>query len=511
MAPPELARDAPVLDVVEPVEIGVLPVVRHEADAAAFDGLDRRLRDARPAAGAAVVELLAREVDEPLVGQEGFDDGAAAIAPRHLELVIDDLLDQAARVDRLAFVRARDRRCRWHVGDRFEVGDDLLARDEAIESAIALRNRAPVERRGGAGGGTDAVRGLGILVGAARPFLIGHRADDVRGPREDVEHGQAVTLAERVVVEVVRGRDLHAAGAEFAVDVVIGDDRNLAVAERQDHRLADQMPVALVLRVHGHGRVAEHGFRARGRDDDVVERAAFGIGPGCAVRERIAEVPELAVLLLAEDFEIGDRGLQHRVPIHEALAAIDQTVLVQLHEVLDDGLRVRGVHREGFARPVDARAHAADLLADGAGRELLPLPDLVEKLLAAELGARRLAGQLQIALDDHLRGDARMVGAWLPERVVAEHAVVARQRVHDRVLEGMAHVQRAGHVRRRDHDRVRLAAAAGLEAAAGFPGLAPVRFDALRIESLVHEHSVGTRPDTARRRAGAGSKKGREL
>ncbi|KAG1385089.1 hypothetical protein G6F59_017616 [Rhizopus arrhizus] len=42
-----------------------------------------------------------------------------------------------------------------------------------------------------------------------------------------------------------------------------------------------------------------------------------------------------------------------------------------------------------------------------------------------------------------------MVGTDLPQRVVAAHAVVAHQRVHQGLLEGMAHVQGGGRVRRR--------------------------------------------------------------
>ena len=68
---------------------------------------------------------------------------------------------------------------------------------------------------------------------------------------------------------------------------------------------------------------------------------------------------------------------------------------------------------------------------------------------------RLLPGFLELALDDDLRRDAGMVGARHPQRVVAAHAVVARQRVHDGVLERVPHVQRAGHVRRRQLDRER--------------------------------------------------------
>ncbi|MPM08936.1 hypothetical protein SDC9_55252 [bioreactor metagenome] len=63
---------------------------------------------------------------------------------------------------------------------------------------------------------------------------------------------------------------------------------------------------------------------------------------------------------------------------------------------------------------------------------------------------------VQLALDDDLRGDAGVVGARLPQRVVTAHPVVAGQCIHDRLVEAMAHVQRAGDVGRRDHDGVRL-------------------------------------------------------
>jgi hypothetical protein len=64
----------------------------------------------------------------------------------------------------------------------------------------------------------------------------------------------------------------------------------------------------------------------------------------------------------------------------------------------------------------------------------------------------RQALVLQLALDDDLRGDAGVVGARQPQRVVAAHAVVARQRVHDGLVERVPHVQRARHVGRRQLD-----------------------------------------------------------
>jgi hypothetical protein len=57
--------------------------------------------------------------------------------------------------------------------------------------------------------------------------------------------------------------------------------------------------------------------------------------------------------------------------------------------------------------------------------------------------------ELELALDHDLGSDAGMVGADDPVGVEATHAVIADQRVHQGLLERVAHVQRAGNVGRR--------------------------------------------------------------
>ena len=190
----------------------------------------------------------------------------------------------------------------------FEVGDHALACLESIQAAV-LRRHFVVER------------GIG---------------------REDVDHRQRVTLADFVVVEVVRRRDLDAAAAERRIAVVVGDDRHQAAGERQPDLLADEMLVALVGGVYRDGSVAQHRLWTGRRDDQVA----------AAVRERIAQVPQAAGFGLRDHFEIGQCRVQDRVPVHETLAAIDQSILVQAHEGLEHGLGEACVHREAVTRPV---------------------------------------------------------------------------------------------------------------------------------------------------------------
>jgi hypothetical protein len=94
------------------------------------------------------------------------------------------------------------------------------------------------------------------------------------------------------------------------------------------------------------------------------------------------------------------------------------------------------------------------LLADQAARLLLPGPDPLDELLTPEIAPRE-ALLRQLALDHHLRGDAGMIAARLPQSGATAHSVEADQGILDGVVERVAHVQAAGDVRRRNDDAVR--------------------------------------------------------
>ncbi len=407
MTPPQLPADAPVLDVVHPLEVFLRPALRHEARAAVFNGLDGRRRERR-------------DTHVPLIREPRLEHGVAAVTARHLQGVGLDLLKQAERLE----VRNHELTCR-----------------EAIEAAILLRHFV-VERR--------------VLV-------------------EDVDERQVVPLADVVVVEVVPRSDLHAAGAERRIGVVVTDDRNQALGQRQPDLLADQVLVTLVRRIHCDCGVAEHRFRASRRDHEMT----------AAIRERITQVPQLTLLGHGQHFEIRQRRVQHRIPVDEPLAAIHQPVFVQAHEHVGDDGGQAFVHREAIARPVDRIAEAPLLPEDRVAGLRLPLPHALDERLASEV-APVLAFRVQLPLDDHLCRDAGVVGARLPQRVVAVHAVLARQRVHQRVLERVPHVQRAGDVRRRNYDGVRLATAGRCEPTVRLPALVETLLDFPRVVSLFH-------------------------
>ena len=232
--------------------------------------------------------------------------------------------------------------------------------------------------------------------------------------------------------------------------------------------LADQMLEPLVVGMHRDRGVAEHGLRPRRRDDDELV-AAF---------DRIFDVPELPLDLDLLHFEVGDRGLELRVPVDQPLVLVDQAFAIEFDEHFHHRARQALVHGEALARPVAGGAEPLELADDGAAGFRLPFPHPLDEGLAAHVAAAGLLALHQLALDHGLGGDAGMIGARLPQHVLAAHALEAAQNVLQRIVERVAHVQRAGHVRRRNDDAIGLGLGALRPAGAEGAGLLPCGVDA---------------------------------
>ena len=291
-----------------------------------------------------------------------------------------------------------------------EVGEHALARDEALQPPVGLGH---------------------LLVQAAARI-------------HDVDHREIVPAPDLEVVEIVPGGDLDRARALLRIGVRVRDDRQAPPDQRQDRVFADQVPIARIVGMHRDPGIAEHGLRPGGRDRDVA--------PGRAL-DRVADVPEMAVHLGGLDLQIRDRGLQLAVPVDQPLVLVDQALAVEVDEHLAHRARQALVHGEALARPVGRGAEAMELAADQAAGALLPGPDPLDEPLPPEVAARD-AFLRQLTLDHHLRRDAGVIAARLPQHRATRHAMKADQGVLDGVVEGMAHVQAAGDVRRRDDDAV---------------------------------------------------------
>src|SRR5690348_1261769 len=132
VAPPELAGDAPVADVREPIEEDFFLIFRNDRNDAFADDLDSLLGERLHFA-------------EPLNGEARLDDGLAAVADGSGEAVVRDAVEEALR---------------------FEVFDDFFARGEAVEAGV---------RAGGFGHARVGINDFdfGELVALAHGEIVG--------------------------------------------------------------------------------------------------------------------------------------------------------------------------------------------------------------------------------------------------------------------------------------------------------------------------------------------------
>ena len=315
-------------------------------------------------------------------------------------------------------------------------------------------------------------------------LLAGHTGElavalnDHRVLVEDVNLRQVVSLTHGVVVGVVGRRNLNEAGTKVGVDMPILKDRNLTVYDGELNCLTHEGGLLGVLRGDGDARVAEHGLGARGGDDDVV-LAVDRLG------QRVAQVPQVALLVLVLGLVVRDSGGAVGAPVDDALAAIDQAVVVPVAEDLAHGLGIVLVHGEALVVEVDGAAHTLDLLDDDAAVLMGPVPAGVDKLVATDLQAAN-ALTLELLVDLGLRGDTGVVGAEHPACGLAAHAGHTDDGVLDGVVGGVTHVEFAGHVGRRNGNGAVAHALTALVVTAVEPLLQDRRLVSRRIVVLGH-------------------------
>ena len=254
------------------------------------------------------------------------------------------------------------------------------------------------------------------------------------------------------VVGIVRGSDLDRARAEADLDIVVGDDGDDPVGERQTEHTSDVCLHSLVLGVDRNRRVAQHRLGTRSRDGDVA----------VAVREGIAVIPQIGLLLVIDDLGVRERRLAVRAPIDDAVAAINETFLVIAHEGVHHSGGQILVHREGFLGPVAGGAQTFELLDDPAAVLLFPCPRALEELFPAHVGFGEPFLLLHLLDDLDLCRDGCVVGAGQPQRLESAHTLEAGDDVLDGMIEGVTHVQLSRDVGRGHHDRERLLLVVGM-------------------------------------------------
>ena len=184
--------------------------------------------------------------------------------------------------------------------------------------------------------------------------------------------------------------------------------------------------------------------------------------------------------------------------------------MVQGRKDVPHGAGARLVERVIDAREIARRAEAADLVEDVAAPGAGPFAAERDEGFAADVVPGLPRALLEVALDDHLRRDARVVHAGHPEHGAALHPPPAAEHVLERAPESVPHVQPPRHVRRRNHERVRNGVGPGrlrAEEPGLFLGAIPAHLERGGVEGLVE---LGPRVHRRRRRIARGRRFGEE-
>src|SRR6185437_11587935 len=162
---------------------------------------------------------------------------------------------------------------------------------------------------------------------------------------EDIDLRELMPFADFEIVEVVRRRDLHRARSLLGVGILVGDDGDFSPDQWQSHVLADQFLVALIIGMHRHRGVTEHGLRPRRRHENKCRRI---VRVEDLSLDRVAQVPEMPPGLDLDHFQIGNRGKQLGIPVDESLVLVDETRTIKLHKNYKDGAREALIQRKAL-------------------------------------------------------------------------------------------------------------------------------------------------------------------
>ena len=171
---------------------------------------------------------------------------------------------------------------------------------------------------------------LGIIVDYL--CIIGHNIDD----------RQIMTLSDLKVIGVMSGSDLYNARSEIHFNIFISHNGYLSAYQRKNKRLADDILISFIVGIYCNSCIAQQSFGT----------CCCKLNIAAAVLEGIAQMPEMACLILISNLRIGKRGLAVRTPVNNSLAPVNKTLIEILYENFLNGIGAALVHCKALSRPI---------------------------------------------------------------------------------------------------------------------------------------------------------------
>ena len=166
-------------------------------------------------------------------------------------------------------------------------------------------------------------------------------------------------------------------------------------------------------------------------------------------------MPEEPCLLAILHLGVRKRGNAMRTPVDDAVAAVDQALLVQIDEHFAHGAGTALVKGEPLARPIAGSAQLFELTGNAGLVFILPLPNALQELFAPQVVAGQALFLTQAFLHLDLRGNTGVVGAGNPNGVVSLHSLIANKNILQGFVQRVTHMELSRNVGgRNDHRKM---------------------------------------------------------
>ena len=259
---------------------------------------------------------------------------------------------------------------------------------------------------------------------------------------QDIDFFQIMPSSHLKVVRVVGGSNLHTACTELFIYIFIRYHRDLTVRQRKFQHFSNDILVALIGRIHGHGGITQQSLRAGSSDLHIA--SVFS-------DNWVIDMPEKAILILVLNLCVRQRGLAYRTPVDDTAALIDPSFFVQAHKHFFHGFGTALVHGKPLSVPIRGSSQLVQLIDDAAAVLLFPFPGILQELFPTDL---MLIDSLLFQHISHLdlRRNSRVVGSRLPQRLIALHALITDQDILHGIVQRVSHVKLPGYIGRRHHN-----------------------------------------------------------
>ena len=263
---------------------------------------------------------------------------------------------------------------------------------------------------------------------------------------EDVDAGQIILFTQHIVIYVVGRSYFQTTGTELNVHIIVLDDRDNTVYQRNDYFLSFQPCVLGVVGVDTHCRIAHDCF-GTGRCYYCI--AAFRI-----TFHLIAEIEQFSVLFLVDHFFVRKGSQRFRVPVYHTDTTVNQSFVVQVYKYFQYAFAAFLIHSKGGAVPVTGCTQFAELLQDNASVLFCPVPGMFQELITGQVCLLDALGS-EFVYNFCFGSDGSVVSSRHPTGILAFHTGTTNQNILNGIIKHVSHVQHTGDVRGRNDDGVR--------------------------------------------------------